>query len=90
MIRLYNQYEPDYRTSKDVISREKIEDQKYYAEKYLKSISNVERRNGGDSDSSIKSKDAFRYACNKFPQFLLRVATAVLFIYGFSYILNQA
>ena len=73
VLRLYNKYEADYRSSMDARSLEKLEAQRAYAQRYVESMQSVERKARGGEGMGSGGSDVVKYAINKFPKFCAQV-----------------
>ena len=90
VLRLYNKYEADYRSSMDARALEKLDAQRVYAQRYVESIQSVEKKARGGEGMGGGGSDIIKYAINKFPSFCARVVLMTGTVFLFSYIVKEA
>jgi hypothetical protein len=90
VLRLYNKYETDYRSSKDARTLEKLESQRAYAQKYIESIELVSKRLRDSESGSSNAESLTNYAINKFPSFCVRLIFMTGLFFTFNYLLKEA
>jgi len=89
VLRLYNKYETDYRSSMDARTLEKLENQRSYAQKYMESIEMVSKRLR-DSEGGPNTESLANYAMNKLPSFCVRLIFMAGLFFTFNYLLKEA